>query len=76
METSVEEEFSLSDFSPRSLTFIPGLNCVLASNKNGETRTIDVVTGKVQKCPGNYDINFCVCDSNNEGCGGVWGVFH
>lgn len=52
METSEEGEFFLNDFSPHTLTFIPGLNCVLASNREGQTRTIDVVTGEVQQCLG------------------------
>ena len=53
MDAIFEGEFFLKDFSPHALTFIPGLNCVLASSTGGETRTIDVVTGKVQQCRGN-----------------------
>lgn len=55
METDVEEEFSLQGFSPHVLTFIPGLNCVLASSRSGETRTIDVVNKKVQQCPSKWE---------------------
>ena len=52
METSIEGEFSLGEFSPQILTFIPSLNCVLASNWGGQTRCIDVVTGHVQQSLG------------------------
>ncbi len=65
MDTSVEGEFFLDDFSPQSLTFIPGLNCVLAVNRRGETRCIDVVTGHVQQSLGewsHYCNEFCLFD--------------
>lgn len=52
MEASVEGEFLLEDFSPEALTFLPGLNCVLASNRNGEIRCIDVVNRQVHSCHG------------------------
>ena len=60
MDTGVEGEFSFSDFSPHALTFIPDLNCILASDRNGKTGTIDVVTGRVQQCPGRVNIKAAV----------------
>ena len=56
MDSSIEGEFYLKGFSPQSLTFIPGLNCVLASNGRGETRCIDVVTGHVQQSLGELSL--------------------
>lgn len=53
MEASVSAGFLLGDnFSPEALTFLPGLNCVLASSKEGETVCVDVVNGLVHPCPG------------------------
>ena len=52
MEISLEGEFLLQRFSPQTLTYVPDLNCVLVSNRRGEVRCIDVVTGDIQKCQG------------------------
>lgn len=49
MEASVEARFVLGAFSPEALTFLPGLNCVLASSQEGGTRCIDMVNGLVQR---------------------------
>ena len=56
MDACVEAEFFLNDFSPQSLTFLPGLNCVVATNRSGEVWGIDLVKGEVQRCHG----TFCV----------------
>ncbi len=52
MEIVVEGEFSLGEFSPNTLEFVPELNCVLASNGCGEVAIVDVVTGHIQKYKG------------------------
>lgn len=51
MDVSVEGELVLKNFSPHSLVFLPGLNCVLATNREGGVRYIDVVSGGVQEFP-------------------------
>lgn len=57
MEASVTAGFLLEDdFSPAALTFLPGLNCVLASSKEGNTVCIDVVNGLVQPSPGVWNV--------------------
>lgn len=70
METSVQERLLLGDFTPRNLTFIHGLNCVLASNSSGKTRCIDVVTGEVQEYIGILE---CACMlKSNTRCQCYW----
>jgi hypothetical protein len=57
MEASVAAGFLLEDdFSPHALTFLPGLNCVLACSREGKTACIDVVNGVVQRCPGMWAV--------------------
>ena len=52
MDSVVDRDFFLNDFSPRDLSFIPDLNCVLASDRCGKLGCIDVVTGLVHRYPG------------------------
>lgn len=52
MDACVEGEFFLFDFSPQALTFLPGLNCVLASDRKGSIKCIDVVNGEELPGPG------------------------
>ena len=52
MDVSVEGELVLKNFSPKSLVFLPGLNCVLATSREGGVRYIDVVNGGIQEFPG------------------------
>ena len=50
METSLERVLSLDCFAVHTLTYVPELNNLLASNGHGEVASIDVVTGAHQKC--------------------------
>lgn len=50
MELNATEDFQLSGFSPCQLSFFPSLNCILATDRQGNTRCIDTVT-KVELSP-------------------------
>jgi len=52
MDIEVQGEFSLGEFSVKTLEFVPEVNCVLASNGCGEIASVNVVTGSVQKFKG------------------------
>ena len=64
MDACVEGEFFLFDFSPQALTFLPGLNCVLASDRKGSIKCIDVVNGEQLPGPGISlrDLELLVCN--------------
>ena len=53
MELKASECFQLSGFSPHQLSFLPSLNCVLATDRQGNTRCIDTVTKVELSPPGN-----------------------
>lgn len=45
MELTEDGSFDLRGFSPHSLTFLPNINCLLATEKSGGARCLDLTSG-------------------------------